>query len=83
MRADDWPTPARIIGELLTSQPEAESLLAAAGHRQALGRRLRWALPSGIVASAMALRLLVALHAFAPHPGWPAVGDRSRGDPVA
>ena len=35
MRADDWPTPTRIIGELLTSHPEAESLLAEAGHRQA------------------------------------------------
>lgn len=171
MRADDWPTPARIIGELLTSHPEAESLLAEASHRQALaawsaadtgtkfrgaqaarrayeelwhrleprrgrpvpfdvgllvlavaggglamldlvelsglpggpgpallalaatavwvtiaslatvtGRRRRWALLSGIVAAAIALGLLlVALHAFAPHPGWPAGGGRSRG----
>ena len=36
MRAYDWPTPTRIIGELLTSHLEAESLLAEAGHRQAL-----------------------------------------------
>lgn len=171
MRADDWPTPARIIGELLTSHPEAGSLLAEASHRQALaawsaadtgtkfrgaqaarrayeelwhrleprrgrpvpfdvgllvlavvggglamldlvelsglpggpgpallalaatavwmtiaslaavtGRRRRWALLSGIVAAAMALGLLlVALHAFAPHPGWPAADGRSRG----
>lgn len=114
MRADDWPTPTRIIGELLTSHLEAESLLAEAGHRQALAawsaadtgtrfrgaqaarrayeelwhrlepRRRRWALLSGIVAAAMALEvLLVALHAFAPHQGWPTAGDRSRGDPVA
>lgn len=171
MREDNWPTPTRIIGELLTSHPEAESLLAEAGHRQALaawstadagkkfsgaqaarrgyeelwhrleprrgrsvpfevgllvlavagaglamldlvelsglsggagpallalaatavwatiawlaavtGRRRRWALLSGVVAAAMALGLLlVALHAFAPHPGWPAAGGRSRG----
>ena len=55
MRADDWPTPARIIGELLTSHPEAESLLAEAGHRQALaawstadtGTKFTWLRPPG------------------------------------
>lgn len=36
MLADNRPTPAGIIGELLKSHPEAASLLAEAGHRQAL-----------------------------------------------
>lgn len=35
---------------------------------------------SGVVAAAMAFGLLlVVLHAFAPHSGWPAAGGRSRG----
>jgi hypothetical protein len=33
---DDWPTPVKIIGDLLRSHPEAASLLAEASHRQAL-----------------------------------------------
>jgi hypothetical protein len=33
---DNWPTPAKIIGDLLRSHPEAASLLAEASHRQAL-----------------------------------------------
>jgi hypothetical protein len=34
--SDAWPTPVKIIGELLQSDPEAESLLAEAGHCRAL-----------------------------------------------
>jgi len=34
--SDAWPTPAKIIAELLHSHPEAESLLAEAGHCRAL-----------------------------------------------
>jgi hypothetical protein len=33
---EDRPTPAKIIGELLTNHPEAASLLAEASHRRAL-----------------------------------------------
>src|SRR6202020_1138796 len=33
---DTGPTPAQIIGELLSSHPEAESLMGEAGHWQAL-----------------------------------------------
>jgi hypothetical protein len=55
VRADDWPTPTRISGELLTSHPEAGSLLAEAGHRQALpawstadtGTKFTWLRPPG------------------------------------
>jgi hypothetical protein len=37
VRPDDLPTPAKIIGKLLTSHPEAASLLAEASHCRALG----------------------------------------------
>lgn len=36
MLSDDRPTPAKIIGELLTNHPEAASLLAEASHCRAL-----------------------------------------------
>lgn len=36
MLSDAWPTPAKIIGELLRSHPEAESLHSEAAHCQAL-----------------------------------------------
>lgn len=36
MLPDDWPTPTKIIGELLKSHPEGASLLAEASHCQAL-----------------------------------------------
>jgi hypothetical protein len=34
--SDAWPTPAKIIAELLQSHPEAESMLAEAAHCRAL-----------------------------------------------
>ena len=36
MPPDNRPTPAKIIGELLTNHPEAASLLAEASHCRAL-----------------------------------------------
>ena len=171
VRPDDRPTPAKIIGELLTNHPEAASLLAEACHCRALAvcsavvtrlkfaaaqaarlayeelrhrleprrrhpvhfgvgsllllvlsaglamlvlielsgllgglgsvppalaatavwvtvawlaavavRQRRWALVAAIVGAAILLGLLlVALHGFGPHPGWPTASGTPAG----
>jgi hypothetical protein len=57
--------------------------LTAAWLAAVAARQRRWALVAAIIGGAIVLGLLlVALHGFGPHPGWPAVSGHAHGSLV-
>jgi hypothetical protein len=71
------------LGSVLPALAATAVWLTAAWLAAVAARQRRWVLVGAIIAAAVLLGLLlVALHGFGPHPGWPAVSGYAHGSLV-